>query len=121
MGLMLAIQLLGLGPALVQSRSLGQGWQLWPGNRGMGALAKAFGHVPKTRVAHGRGQVQGSRVLRSWTARLRRKPNSAAYNFPEARAADVVGFKSRRETTSQRGPERGLELAEPGQSKKFRN
>jgi hypothetical protein len=40
---------------------------------------------------------------------------------PEARATDAVGFESRREATSQLGPERDLMLAEPGQSKKFRN
>ena len=47
-------------------------------------------------------------MLWSWTAQLRRKPNSAAYNPKEARATDAVGFGSRRETASQRGPERGL-------------
>ncbi len=47
-------------------------------------------------------------MLLFWTARLRRKPASAAYNPRPARATDVVGFPSRRETTSQRGPERDL-------------
>jgi len=39
---------------------------------------------------------------------LRQKPNSAAYTPKEAQATDVVGFGSRRETASQRGPERDL-------------
>ena len=59
-------------------------------------------------VVHGAQQCRGSWVLWSWTAQLRQKPNSAAYNPKEAQATDAVGFGSRRETMSQRGPERGL-------------
>jgi hypothetical protein len=49
------------------------------------------------------------------------KAQRCGLQAPEARATDAVGFESRREATSQLGPERGLMLAEPGQSKKFRN
>ena len=51
------------------------------------------------------GELLGSSSL----DRIGESPtNEAAYKPKEARATDVVGFESRRETMSQRGPERGL-------------
>ena len=72
----------------------------WQGFYGTGAAWFSF--------CSGRAcQVSGEDVMFLDCA-VEAKAQQCGLQPPEARATDVVGFGSRRETTSQLGPERGL-------------
>jgi hypothetical protein len=74
--------------------------KVWQGFNGIGAAWFSFGSWLAC-------QVSGEGVMFLDCA-VEAKAQQCGLQPPEARATDVVGFGSRRETTSQTGPERGL-------------